>query len=455
MDTTRTNNYNMTSSYQQSMSGMASSSSSSCIIDDVVNVDVRVIGRKFGGGGTPVDEYDQDGRRRRIRNGRGNTTTKTTTKTTTNIIPRAMMVVALMSYSPFSRGFSPLCRIQRSSSSSLLPSPSRAGMVYAPPGSGYHRSPPPEEVSVDDDDEQASLDLPSSSHPQLTMRDLSLISPRSLPATYEPMLEYPGTMRPGRTPENMPYHDLPNLDAHDPDPVPWPHFQEIEWHHRWDPPHEQALDMEEFIEVQGRWASVEDEAEMRMGMRRGVRERREMEEMNSGIGGGGGGGVAPTPTAGGGDGQMIIMDDDDEDDDGGYDGTVGGNLGLGDGVSALLRGTDPRGGRGSVDGAVSAVDDIDDDDVDDGSADDEGEEEEDDDFLLDLGLGGDDDGMLLLDGDMDDIDVEEASTSNQKLTKKGMIATGSAMAASSKKAIQMTVEEGMGDVDDDVIDLDE
>jgi hypothetical protein len=152
---------------------------------------------------------------------------------------------------------------------------------------------------------------------------------------------------------------------------------------------------------------------------------------------------------------MIIMDDDDEDDDGGYDGTVGGNLGLGDGVSALLRGTDPRGGRGSVDGAVSAVDDIDDDDVDDGSADDEGEEEEDDDFLLDLGLGGDDDGMLLLDGDMDDIDVEEASTSNQKLTKKGMIATGSAMAASSKKAIQMTVEEGMGDVDDDVIDLDE
>ena len=91
------------------------------------------------------------------------------------------------------------------------------------------------------------------------------------------MLEYPGTMRPGRTPENMPYHDLPGLDITDDDPVPWPHFQEIEWHHKWEPPHESALAMEEFIEVQGRWASVEEEAEMRMGMRRGVRERREMD----------------------------------------------------------------------------------------------------------------------------------------------------------------------------------
>jgi hypothetical protein len=129
------------------------------------------------------------------------------------------------------------------------------------------------------------------------------------------------------------------LDIDTPNPVPWPHFQEIEWHHRWDPPHEQALEMEEFIELQGRWASVEDEAEMRMGMRRGVRERRELEE--------GGGGGAPVPlsttttatttTTGGEQGQMVIMDDDDYDDDGRIsdrNGNVGpmaniGNLGLG------------------------------------------------------------------------------------------------------------------------------
>lgn len=48
-----------------------------------------------------------------------------------------------------------------------------------------------------------------------------------LPDSYEPMMEYPGTMRPGRTPENMPFHDLPIGDD-DPDPVPWPHFQQIE-----------------------------------------------------------------------------------------------------------------------------------------------------------------------------------------------------------------------------------
>jgi len=48
-----------------------------------------------------------------------------------------------------------------------------------------------------------------------------------MPDSYEPMMEYPGTMRPGRTPENMPFHDLPIGDD-DPDPVPWPHFQQIE-----------------------------------------------------------------------------------------------------------------------------------------------------------------------------------------------------------------------------------
>lgn len=217
--------------------------------------------------------------------------------------------------------------------------------VYAPPGSGYVRS---DMVDEDDGDEVAS-----ESHPELTASDISQISPRAFPKTYEPMLEYPGTMRPGRTPENMPYHDLPGLGINDPDPVPWPHFQEIEWHHKWDPPHEQALAMEEFIEVQGRWATVEDEAEMRMGMRRGVRERREMEET--------------LPGASGGD-QMVIMDDDDEDDS--EDGSSIG-IGLGEGVEALLKGS-------AV--ATSAADEGQDDD----EEEEDEEEDDDDDFLLDL-----------------------------------------------------------------------
>ena len=57
-------------------------------------------------------------------------------------------------------------------------------------------------------------------------------------------------MRPGRTPENMPFHDLP-LDVDGKELIPWPHFQQIEWHHRWDPPHEHPIPMEEFIELNG------------------------------------------------------------------------------------------------------------------------------------------------------------------------------------------------------------
>ena len=124
----------------------------------------------------------------------------------------------------------------------------RLGLI-PPPGSGY--AGPEEEVDV-------------------------------MPSSYEPMMEYPGTFRPGRTPENMPFHDLPIGDD-DPDPVPWPHFQQIEvchdskhliffflsylfslirfclfsnsiqWHHRWEPPHPHPIPMEEFIEQQGRW----------------------------------------------------------------------------------------------------------------------------------------------------------------------------------------------------------
>ncbi|KAL7551455.1 hypothetical protein ACHAWF_014636 [Thalassiosira exigua] len=237
------------------------------------------------------------------------------------------------------------------------PTTTALDMVVAPPGSGYLRTDDP---SSTDDDVPSSLAL---GHAELAASDVTQIAPRAFPDTYDPSLEYPGTMRPGRTPENMPYHDLPGLDVTDPDPVPWPHFQEIEWHHRWDPPHEQALAMEEFIDVQGRWASAEDEAEMRMGMRRGVRERRE-EELAGKMGKGGPGGGGAT----------VITDDDEEEEEGGEDAS-GMDIGLGEGVEALLK---------TVGGG-------DDDDAD-GEEDDEGEEDEEgDDFLLDLGLGGDDD----------------------------------------------------------------
>ena len=256
------------------------------------------------------------------------------------------------------------CTNNIKSSSQQIPSQQRSSKLYifAPPGSGYVRS------DVVDDDE-----IEPSTHPELQASDIEQISPSIYPKTYEPMLEYPGTMRPGRTPENMPYHDLPGLDIHDPDPVPWPHFQEIEWHHKWDPPHESALAMEEFIEVQGRWASVEEEAEMRMGMRRGVRERRENEE--SLAGGKGGAGSE----------QMVIMDDDEEEDDEGGTSNIG--IGLGEGVEALLQ---------------SSTDT--DEEIDDETDDQDDSDESDDDFLMELGLGDDADDEEEEEEEVDDDD---------------------------------------------------
>jgi hypothetical protein len=134
-------------------------------------------------------------------------------------------------------------------------------MIYAPPGSGY--------MSIEDEESE-------------------------LPDSYVPMMEFPGTMRPGRTPENSPFHDLPLADT-DPDPVPWPHFQQIEWHHRWDPPHPHPIPMEEFIEQEGRWATPEFEAAMRAGVKRGVQKRKELEEEQKR--------------------ETTIMDDDDDDFD--------------------------------------------------------------------------------------------------------------------------------------------
>lgn len=153
---------------------------------------------------------------------------------------------------------------------SVSPSPYRLKIgpiplfLIPPPGSGYTRP--------DDDVYQSEL-----------------------PSTYEPMMAYPGTMRPGKTPENQPFQDLP-IGDNDPEPVPWPHFQQIEWHHRWsEPPHEHPGTMENFIAAQGRWATPEQEAEMRAGARRDFRQRQEREESEKR--------------------ESIITDDDDDDDE--------------------------------------------------------------------------------------------------------------------------------------------
>ena len=190
-------------------------------------------------------------------------------------------------------------------------------MVYAPPGSGYYR--PEDETGA-------------------------------LPQTYDPLMEYPGTMRPGRTKENQPYSSLPISDT-DPDPVPWPHFQEIEWHHQWTPPHEHPIPMEDFIEMEGRWASAEVEAEMRVGARRGVRERRELEELQKSS-------------------SNFILDDDDDDDD-----DEGGSprLDIGEGVELLIGSkastTEAKKSKASTKTSTPFP-----------------ETEDEDDFLLDLGL---------------------------------------------------------------------
>lgn len=195
--------------------------------------------------------------------------------------------------------------------------------IYAPPGSGY--ATPEDEVSP-------------------------------FPDTYEPMMEYPGTMRPGRTPEDQPFHDLPIGDD-DPDPVPWPHFQQIEWHHRWDPPHEQPLSMEEFIELQGKWATPEMEAAMRAGARRDVRERREQAETEKK--------------------SMVVIDDEDEDFDLDLPVELGdgmfGRLGSVSEEAITAAAVAPPSEKEETEEAVQVEEDIDDFD----------------DFLLDLGLDAD------------------------------------------------------------------
>eukprot|EP00548_Thalassiothrix_antarctica_P013999 CAMPEP_0194166944 /NCGR_PEP_ID=MMETSP0154-20130528/2411_1 /TAXON_ID=1049557 /ORGANISM="Thalassiothrix antarctica, Strain L6-D1" /LENGTH=415 /DNA_ID=CAMNT_0038877759 /DNA_START=64 /DNA_END=1311 /DNA_ORIENTATION=+ len=202
--------------------------------------------------------------------------------------------------------------------------------------------------------------LPPEGSPWLRPEDAE----SEMPDTYEPMMEYPGTMRPGRTPENMPYHDLP-LDIDSPDPIPWPHLQQIEWHHRWPPPHPHPIPMEVFIEMQGRWATEEDEADMRANTRRDIRERRDLEAQER------------KPT--------LIIDDDDEDDDAEIDPNL--PVELGDGVFGSL-GSRPV----EIMDDVVIIDDDDDDDDEVTTLEKKSEDDDDDglddldDFLLDLGL---------------------------------------------------------------------
>lgn len=176
-------------------------------------------------------------------------------------------------------------------------------------------------------------------------------------------MAFPGTMRPGKTPENMPFQDLPIGDD-DPDPVPWPHFQQIEWHHRWsEPPHPHPGTMEDFIESLGRWATPEQEAALRAGVRRDVRQRQEQAEAEKR--------------------DTIITDDDDDDDEQENDDIRDEPLALGDGIFGKL-GSDadraltaaatvaPSSTAATDLGGPDVADDIFTDDLDD--------------FLLDLGL---------------------------------------------------------------------
>lgn len=252
-----------------------------------------------------------------------------------------------------------------------------------------------------------------------------------MPDSYEPMMEYPGTMRPGRTPENMPFHDLPIGDD-DPDPVPWPHFQQIEWHHRWAPPHPHPIPMEEFIEQQGRWATPEMEAEMRAGSRRASRTRREMEEEQKR--------------------DTLIMDDDDDDEadlanelpqelgEGMF-----GQLGSTDDAKIIADAVSPD--RMNEEASEGSTEEGEDDDVDAGL----------DDFLLDLGLDSlgdeDDDDDTSIDEDEDDVrPVAKATTKSIGLEDVVITEDGDEDDISEEESVNPDVTASI-DVDDDDDDL--
>jgi hypothetical protein len=269
--------------------------------------------------------------------------------------------------------------------------------VFAPPGSGY---------STPEDEEL------------------------KLPSTYEPMMEYPGTMRPGRTPENMPFHDLPLGNGNDNDDdanddlflVPWPHFQQIEWHHRWDPPpHPHPIPMEVFIEQNGRWASAEDEAAMRAGARKNVRQQRDEAETER-------------------KSTILVDDDDDDDDDNDDDNDL---VGMGEGmfgalgsgreeaITAAAVTNNPR--KKNLDNTV--VRDI----LTTTTTTDNDEEETDfDNFLLDLGL------------DSDNVNLRQNdSTSNLRVNKPLDDATKNLLDAMTSMLGEDSLDDDEDDDDDD------
>ena len=146
---------------------------------------------------------------------------------------------------------------------SYSPSHVSLNMVFAPPGSGYCT---PEE----EEDPMSPL--------------------------YDPIMEYPGTMRPARTRENVPYEDLP-IDEDGPPPVPWPHFQELPYHHVWGSPHDEApVSINQYIEDMGRWATLEDEAETIRQTRRAMRDAKAAAQQQA-------------------KDDIVVLDDDLEDDE--------------------------------------------------------------------------------------------------------------------------------------------
>lgn len=160
--------------------------------------------------------------------------------------------------------------------------------------------------------------------------------PDSFPDTYDPTMQYPGTMRPGRTPENQPYHDLPIGDD-DEDPVPWPHFQQIQWHHKWHVIEDHPGTIEDFIGQQGRWVTPELEDILLKGRKREDLERSEITTV----------------------GPMILDDDaeDTEDEVGALPGGVGGVVGNGllPGLDLVDVGTILMDSEVNIDGADSAT----------------------------------------------------------------------------------------------------
>jgi hypothetical protein len=223
--------------------------------------------------------------------------------------------------------------------------------LFAPPGSGY--------ASSDDNKDVYKSELPN---------------------TYEPMMAFPGTMRPGKTPENMPFQDLPIGDD-DPDPVPWPHFQQIEWHHRWsEPPHEHPGTMEDFIESLGRWATPEQEAAMRAGVRRDLRQRQEDAESERR--------------------DTVITDDDDDDFDDDYEEKEE-PVALGDGIYGKLGSDADRVATAAAVAPSTLRSGNDADPGVDGGIDDLFVDNDLDDFLIDLGLDTELDDVVVPDGDID------------------------------------------------------